>query len=767
MLPPDTDQDDATLCPVHEAGAQPLPGYRLLALLGKGGTGEVWKCEAPGGLLKAIKFVHGGLGLDAPAEEELQAIQRIKDIRHPFLLSLERVERTGRELAIVMELADRHLGEVLAAEQRAGRPGIARDRLLGYLREAAEVLDLMNQEHGLQHLDVKPHNLFLVADHVKVGDFGLVNGLTGSEPGQAVGPRSGAMTPLYAAPELFENAVSPHCDQYSLAIVYQELLTGTLPFTGKNARQLMLQHLREAPDLAALPAGDREVVARALSKVPGERFASCSDFVTALAAGSAPPPPREPLADLRLLDCVRRTPLSEVYRAQTADGSERQVTMLFGCAGRAEEMAGRLAALRHPVLAPVHVVRDGRGGLALVGLPNGPTLRDRWQECVAAGLPGMPRGELLAHLKTAASALDFLFRTHGVAHLGLNPRNLLVTGGRLYIADFGLAQLLWLPAGQAVARLNVRYSAPELFQRQHGPACDQYSLALIYHEMLTGNLPVFARHSGPPSLEHLPPGDAAVLARALAPDPARRWDNCTSFVRALEAPDAVSATTGPAPPAGVPLPTRLGTPLTAEQVRGRLEVFCRQWKGAVLGEESGCLVAWLPLPRGPWQRWTGRQPALEVRIRLGTMRLLAGPAAEVQVEVRPHDAGPGQGDELVELLAPMLAESVRTALLVCQRGRQQERVAWPHLLQVSSVERDGSLGQPVECRGKDISPRGIGFFLPGELPSARLSLRLPETPQTPAMTIPARVVRVQGCGEQWYEVGAVLLRSEAPLSLRD
>src|SRR4030088_1266432 len=106
---------------VKAANTEPIPGYRLIAPLGSGGFGEVWKCEAPGGLLKAIKFVHGDLGLakgrDGPAGEEVRAIQGVRSIRPPFLLSMERVEQVGGELVIVLELADRNLGDVLAGEQ--------------------------------------------------------------------------------------------------------------------------------------------------------------------------------------------------------------------------------------------------------------------------------------------------------------------------------------------------------------------------------------------------------------------------------------------------------------------------------------------------------------------------------------------------------------------------------------------------------------------------------------------------------------------------
>src|ERR1700682_4491022 len=72
---------------------EPIPGCRLISPLGCGGFGEVWKCQAPGGLFKAIKFVYGDLEAadeeGARAEQELKALSRVKTVRHPYILSVE------------------------------------------------------------------------------------------------------------------------------------------------------------------------------------------------------------------------------------------------------------------------------------------------------------------------------------------------------------------------------------------------------------------------------------------------------------------------------------------------------------------------------------------------------------------------------------------------------------------------------------------------------------------------------------------------------
>ena len=258
---------------------EPIPGYRLYERVGAGGYGEVWSAEAPGELVKAVKFVYGYLN-EERASRELKALHRIKGVRHPFILSLERIEIVDGHLIIVTELADCSLKDRFEVCHQGGQSGIPRDELLSHLRDAADALDYMNEHHGLQHLDVKPENLLLVGGRIKVADFGLVKDME-----ETSASMMGGLTPLYAPPEVFDGRPSRRSDQYSLAIVYQEMLTGVLPFPGKTAAQLAAQHLSAQPRLNNLSPEDKEVIAKALAKNPDDRFANCREMVDSLIRG--------------------------------------------------------------------------------------------------------------------------------------------------------------------------------------------------------------------------------------------------------------------------------------------------------------------------------------------------------------------------------------------------------------------------------------------------------------------------------------------------
>ncbi len=259
--------------PTSVSAREKVLGYTLTKRLGSGAYGEVWSAEAPGGLSKAVKLVHGYHD-EKRAQIELSALNKIKQVRHPFLLSLERIEVSEGQLVVVTELADKSLKDVYDEYRQQRQPGIPREELLGYMRDAADALDFLSQKHGLQHLDVKPENLLLLSGHIKVADFGLLKDL--QDVSQSL---LGGMTPAYAPPELFDGRPASASDQYSLAIVYQEMLTGERPFTGKTAAQLAAEQMKARPQLTALPFGDQQVVAKALAKDPKLRYESCRAFV--------------------------------------------------------------------------------------------------------------------------------------------------------------------------------------------------------------------------------------------------------------------------------------------------------------------------------------------------------------------------------------------------------------------------------------------------------------------------------------------------------
>ncbi len=261
-------------------------GYRLLKRIGSGSYGEVWRAEhAISGIEAAIKIITRPMD-QAEAQQELQAVELIKRLRHSYLLQNIHFESLEDRLVIIMELADISLRERMKQCAKETGQGIPRDELIGYMREASDALDYLHSEQ-VHHRDIKPENILLLKNHVKVADFGLARVLEGQ---RSLMSMSVSGTPAYMAPEVWNGKFSPHSDQYSLAVSYAELRLNRRLYPGKAYAELMRFHTENAPDLAPLPEAEQRVLLRALAKNPNERFGSCMEFARALErAASADP----------------------------------------------------------------------------------------------------------------------------------------------------------------------------------------------------------------------------------------------------------------------------------------------------------------------------------------------------------------------------------------------------------------------------------------------------------------------------------------------
>lgn len=265
-------------------GAEPVPGCRLKKRIGRGGFGEVWEASSTTDDTRlALKFIDCKHQNTSLVVNEIKLLIQLRDLRHDNLLQFYSVT-TGKNLIILsMELAEGSLNDLHYIYRTDHRTHVPPDVLMNLMTQAAEGIDFIAQvkiansnalvHQGMQHCDIKPSNLLLIKNVVKIADFGLSGPQIWNDKGKAFG------TPPYAPAELYEGRANSRTDQFSLAVTYVELRTGYFPFPVMSDGSPPTM----APELSMLPEAERTVIAQALSRQWLNRYGSCREFVAALA----------------------------------------------------------------------------------------------------------------------------------------------------------------------------------------------------------------------------------------------------------------------------------------------------------------------------------------------------------------------------------------------------------------------------------------------------------------------------------------------------
>jgi serine/threonine-protein kinase len=265
-----------------------VAGYRLEAQVGAGGMAVVFRARDERlGRLVALKVLAPGLAADPAFRRRFIAESRAAAaVDDPYIIPIYEAGEADGALFIAMRLVRGGDLRLLLDREGALAPG----RAVGFISPVASALDAAHGA-GLVHRDVKPANILVDAhqdrpDHVYLSDFGVSKGAISSVSLTGAGHFLG--TPDYSAPEQIQGlAVDGRTDQYALACVAYQLLTGARPFERDQGMAVLFAHLSEPPPSLGsrrpgLPGAADRVLARALAKAPEKRYGSCAEFADAL-----------------------------------------------------------------------------------------------------------------------------------------------------------------------------------------------------------------------------------------------------------------------------------------------------------------------------------------------------------------------------------------------------------------------------------------------------------------------------------------------------
>jgi serine/threonine protein kinase len=266
---------------------QHLGIYRLIERLGAGGMGEVWKAEDTRlGRTVAIKILPAATAAEAEAMGRLRREARTAaQLNHPNIATIHAFDEAEGRVYIVMEYAE---GEPLTSLIRRGPLPDADVSRIG--KAVAEALAEAHAK-GIVHRDIKPDNIVVHGNRVKVLDFGIAKRVGAEQtPLRADDPtafrtQTGYIigTPHYMSPEqALGKPVDHRTDIFSLGVVLYEAATGKLPFVGETITETIMKIVRDEPEPSRLSPGLAAVVQTCLQKRPEDRFQSAGELADAL-----------------------------------------------------------------------------------------------------------------------------------------------------------------------------------------------------------------------------------------------------------------------------------------------------------------------------------------------------------------------------------------------------------------------------------------------------------------------------------------------------
>ena len=692
---------------VYYPGDEPVPGYRLVRLLGHGSIGEVWASEGPSGRQIALKRVRLDL---LPGMRDLNLLHYLKSLSHPHLLSIlaywlkhpdgtivdeeavngapKQLEPTvhATELILALPLGNHNLQDRLAECLEQQRGGIPAEELLAYMAEAADGIDYLNQPvhnlgqgafQTLGHCNIKPQNLILDNRSIRIADHGLA---------YLLGPHLSTITAYsltYVAPELLkENKPGPHTDQYALAVTYTELRTGLRPYSSTLMLDIYTQKLQGRLDFSHVAEREAAVLRRATSVDPSQRYGNTAEFIDQLRQSVAPSllavshgTPQEKLTSKLDTEGTLRTsapaptngtlPPTERTETTMPSGARQEMELVPGyrlqhlighgvygevwstCAPDGDNVALKIISnlnaklslpevrslqhlkeVRHKHLQELYGIwlldRGGRvigdeefgqegcqvATLVIASRLARKSLAARLKECQAAGQTGIPLIELLPTIMQAALAIDYLnMPVHNLGknevalpHRNIKPENLLLLDQQVVtVADFGLALVIEAATNtlrSSAQAVMLAYTAPEQFAGQVSPQTDQYSLAITWYQLRTGQLPFpplltqqqyILRHmNGQLDFHRVSPEEEAVLRQATARIPEDRFPCCVRLVQALGAAVGIPVTL---PADALASASRLSAVLSANPFATGLpslstaDIFAHQQQQGALSED--------------------------------------------------------------------------------------------------------------------------------------------------------------------------------------